>query len=268
MRFLIYIAFALLAVPASHAQDYEDPIERALAEYEWESTVGDGVRTYYKAGSFAERHRHMLVRSAEVALDEALHYMGQDEYASELRLIYVESRSEMEELVGRPVTGLAVWTGHGVFLVVNPEWRSFEKHEIAHVLTMGEWGRPHASSQWMVEGISIACDGWCRTNTVDEIARHLLSQGELPPLARMLRDVGALGEVRGGMYAASVIDYIRTTYGIDAVRRLWTEGTVGLREIVGGELNELESDWKAHLEGTVDPGVEIDYDAIEERGCG
>ena len=107
----------IAAVPAS-AQDSVGVIERALEEFRWESVEAEGVRVLFKAGSFAERHRHMLLRSAQVAVSEVMEFLGEAEYDRELRLIYVDSREEMNELVGRPITGFAVWTENGVFLVV------------------------------------------------------------------------------------------------------------------------------------------------------
>jgi hypothetical protein len=81
---------------------------------------------------------------------------------SVLNVFFVYNRSEMERLVGSPVTGFANWSADAIFLVCSPDWRSFEKHEFAHIITMGIWGTPHETSRWMVEGIAIAADGWCR----------------------------------------------------------------------------------------------------------
>ena len=267
-KFWVVTAGLLLiaAVPAS-TQDSVGLIERALAEFKWESVEAEGVCVHFKSGSFAERHRHMLLRSAQVAVSEVLDFLGESEYNRELRLIYVDSREEMKELVGRPITGSAVWTESGVFLVINPQWRSFEKHEITHVVTMGVWGSPEPTSRWMIEGISISCDGWCREYSIDEIAHYLLSHDELPPLPELFDNFRSLGEIRGGVYAASIIGFIRTTYGTDAVRKLWTDGTRDVSSSVGATIEEIDTRWKQHLEQTVGD-VEVDYDVIKDNGCG
>jgi len=263
---IVTVGLLIAAAPVA-AQYSDDLVKKALAEHSWESVAAGGLTVFYKPGSFAERHRHMLLRSAQVAVSEVTEWLGEAEYNRKLRLIYIDSREEMNELVGRPATGLAVWTENSVFLVANSEWRSFEKHEITHVVTMGEWGAPDPTSQWMVEGISISCDGWCREYSVDEIASHLLSRGELPPLPEFFDSFRTLGEVRGGVYAASVIGFIRNTWGIDAVRKLWTNGTTGVGGSVGATIEEIDLLWKAYLEEAIGD-VEVDYDAIEENGCG
>jgi len=261
------VELLVIAAVLASAQEPAGPIERALTDSSWESVEAESVTVFFKPGSFAERHRHMLLRSAQVALSEVVECLGEAEYDRELRLIYVDSREEMNELAGRPATGLAVWTENGVFLVVNPQWRSFEKHEITHVVTMGVWGPPDPTSQWMIEGISISCDGWCREYSIDEIAYHLLSHGELPPLPELFDNFRSLGEVRGGVYAASIIDFIRTTYGTDAVRKLWTEGTGDRIGSAAAKIEEVDALWKEHLERTVGD-VDVDYDVIKENGCG
>jgi hypothetical protein len=120
----------------------------------------------------------------------------------------------------------------------------------------------------MTEGISITCDGWCRTCTVDQIASYLLDHDRLPPLRELFDHYRDLGEIPGGMYAASVIDFIRETYGIDAVRALWQQGSENFEATVGATIEDAEARWKAHLQRTVDDAVEVDYDAIEAHGCG
>jgi hypothetical protein len=258
----------IAALPSPmHAQDTTGPIERALAEHHWELVEAEGVRVFFKAGTFAERHRHMLLRSAQTAVSEVLEFLGEPGLDQELRLIYVDSRQEMEALVGYPITGFAVWSENGVFLVINPDWRSFEKHEIAHVVTIGRWGAPDPTSRWMIEGIAVSCDGWCREYSIDEIARHLIIHDELPALPELFDDFGSLGEIRGGVYAASIIGFIRNTYGTAAVRRLWTNGIGDLGDATGVTIEEMEASWRQHLQQTFG-AVDVDYEAIEANGCG
>lgn len=250
------------------AQFHQNPVARALERHQWQSLAGDGVTVFYRGGSFAERHRHMLLRSAEAALRESLAFLGESGFDDALHVFYVDSREQMEQIAGRPVSGLASTSEHGVLLVVNPDWRSFEVHEITHIVTLGRWGDPHPSSRWMIEGISIAADGWCRTWTVDQIARHLLQRDRLLPLRELFSGFRDLGEVPGGMYAASIIGFIRATRGIEAVRALWQQGSDDFEAAVGATVEDIEARWRDHLERNVDPAVDVDYDAIDEHGCG
>jgi hypothetical protein len=247
-----------------------DLVTRALEDssFTWLSSESSDVRIYYQPGSFAERHRAMLLRSVTGALEEALECLEEPEYDRLLRVFYVESRQEMERLVGRPVTGFANWEASGVFLVFNPEWRSFEKHEITHVLTMELWGAPDPGSRWMVEGLPIYCDGWCREYSVDEIAFQLLSDGDLPPIEELFENYAALGEIRAGFYSASVIGFIRRTHGAKALRALWLDGHGDLRESIGTDADQLEASWKRYLKSSVDANVKVDLETVSRLGCG
>jgi len=268
---LVVIALLSLAAAVTVAQDPNDLVQKALDDstFDWRSSeVEDGVRVYYTTGSFAERHRATLARSAAAAWGEVQATLEEPGYESVLNVFYVESREEMERIVGRPVTGFANWSAGGIFLVVNPEWRSFEKHEMTHIVTLGVWDWPDSTSRWMVEGICIYVDGWCREYSVDEIAFQYMSGGQLPPLQTLFDDYRSLGEIRGGVSAASLIGFVHDTYGIDAVRSLWDNGSGDVKQSIGVSLDELESLWKEHLGRTADKDVEVDLEAIDEFGCG
>lgn len=264
---LVAVLLVIVLVPTASAQDLarqalDDP------DFDWRSLENTEARVYYKAGSFAERHRDMLLRAVSMAIEEDLEFLGESTYEPRLNVFFVDDRAEMERIVGSPVTGLANWSADAIFLVFAPDWRSFEKHEFAHIITMGVWGTPHESSRWMIEGIAIAADGWCREYSVDEIAYHYLTAGELPALSELPTGMRELGEIRGGVYAASVIAFIRSKYGPGAVRELWTKGSAVLSDTRGGTFDTIEDSWKEYLEWKVGDGVQVDMKSIDDNGCG
>jgi len=256
--------------PEAAAQSVTGLVAQALdnPDFDWNSIRCDKVILYYQAGTFAGRHRQALLRSAELAISEVLVFMNESEYNRILHVFYVGSREEMNTLVGRTYTGLATWTASGVFLVSNPEWRSFDKHEITHVLTMGMWGAPDSTSRWMVEGVAIYNDGWCREYSVDEIAAELLSQNKLPPLERLFANFRELGEINAGIYAASFIGFIRETYGADKVYDLWKNGTADIERILDSSTDQLAKSWKSYLLNEVGDDFDVDLEAINDKGCG
>jgi hypothetical protein len=267
LRVVAAVSLFLLASQVGHSQDL---VRQALDDpyFQWRSVENAEARVYYKESSFAERHRHTLLRSVTTAIEEDLEFLGESAYEDVLNVFFVDTREEMERIVGRPVSGYANWGASGIFLVFAPGWRSFETHEFAHIITMGVWGAPHASSTWMIEGLCIASDGWCREFSVDEIAYHLLTSGQLPPLEELPAKLAELGEIRGGFYAASVIGFIRHQFGADAVRKLWTNGSVNLPATLGLSFDKIEPMWKEYLERQVGDGVQVDMGQIDESGCG
>jgi hypothetical protein len=252
------------------AQEDANLVQKALDDstFNWKSCDSKGVRIYYQPGSFAEQHRAMILRSVTTTVDESLEFLGETKYHSTLHVFYVESREEMQRIVGRPYTGLANWTANGVFVVINPDWRSFEKHELTHVFTMELWGSPHAESSWMIEGIALCSDGWCREYAVDEIASYYLATEQLPPLRELFDNFRALGEIRGGVYAASIIGFIREEYGTDTLKQLWLEGSGVLNDLLGAGVDEVEDSWKAYLKLKVNKDVDVDLTVIDDLGCG
>jgi hypothetical protein len=266
----LIISLSLLIAHDTAAQPVTGLVEQALdnPDFKWNSIRSDKVILYYQPGTFAGRHRQVLLRSAEIAISEVLEFMNEPEYKRILHVFYVGSREEMNKLVGRTYTGLATWTASGVFLVCNREWRAFDKHEIAHVLTMGMWGAPDSTSRWMVEGVAIYNDGWCREYSVDEIAAELLSQNKLPSLGSLFTNFRELGEINAGIYAASFIGFIRETYGADAVRKMWKNGTGGIKELPESSTDQLEESWKTYLLNKVGDDIDVDLETINDKGCG
>jgi hypothetical protein len=270
LRGFLCLVILMVLEPRLCAQGTTDYVQRALEDttFVWRSLETRGVTIYYRKDSFAERHRMMILRSVTSAVDEVAAFLDEPGYGEPLSVFYLGSREEMERIVGRPYSGFADWTAHGVFVVLNPGWRSFEKHEIAHVITMGVWGSPHDTSGWMIEGIAVSCDGWCREYTVDEVALHLLSAGRLPPLKEFVASHRSLGEIAGGIYAASVAAFIKDAYGAKALRRLWMTGCQDVSKLLGADLDEVEAAWKDYLGSAVRKDIQVDLRAIEERGCG
>ena len=263
-------AVFLAIAPEVPAQDNVDLVKQALdnPEFEWNSIRSDEVILFYQPGTFAGRHRFALLRSAEIAIAEVLEFMDEPEYGRTLHVFYVGSRGEMEKLVGQPYTGSATWTASGIFLVCSQDWRSFDKHEITHVLTMGMWGSPDPSSRWMIEGVAIYNDGWCGEYSIDEIAAEFLSQNKLPPLETLFTDYRELGEIRAGMYSGSFIGFLREMYGAYAVRGLWKDGASEIEELLGLNIQQLEKSWKSYLLDKVGADVDVDLETINDKGCG
>lgn len=259
-----------LAIFAANPFFAQNMLETAISDpyFDWKYVENPSAKVHFKPGSFAERHRETLLRSVTESIREDLEFLGEEQDDAVLQVFFVDDRSEMERITGRPVTGFAHWGANAIFLVCSPEWRSFEKHEFAHILTMGRWGPPHESSRWMVEGIAIAADGWCREFSLDAIARHYLDRGELPPLDKLPARFRDLGEIRGGVYAGSVLAFIRKRHGPEAIRAIWERGLEAWVSRPSGSTEALETEWKAFLKRTVDDTVPVDIDAINELGCG
>ena len=83
----------------------QDLVRKALEDssFVWRSSESEGIRIYYQKGSFAEKHRSMLLRSVKIAVDEVQESLGESPLERPFHLFYLDSREEMKRITGRPV---------------------------------------------------------------------------------------------------------------------------------------------------------------------
>ncbi len=269
-RNLLIGAALVLSTGAAGPSAPDTEVDRALGnpKITWRSFAGAGVRLHYLPGSFAERHRVMLLRSARAALARGFAFLEMRADGRELRVIYVDDREQMQRLIGHRYTGYADWAGHGVFLVCNANWRSFDTHEITHILSVGRWGPPNARSEWMREGLTVAVDGWCQTADIDRIAGYLVSEGRWPGLSAFTAKPSALGEVPGGVLAGSLIRHLRERYGARMVESAWRSGLEAALEARKVAPVRLETEWLSSLRKRTDPLTDEEWQKVNAGGCG
>lgn len=267
---LLVVLGVILSVPVVHAQATDPLIDRALSNsaFAWRSIAADGVRLYYQPNSFAERHRVMLLRSAQGAIAKGCTFLGVEADDRELRIVYVDDRAQMKQLIGQTYAGLADVNSYGVFLVCNADWRSFDMHEITHILSLDRWGEPGSGSRWMVEGLPNAVDGLCQTSDVDRIASYLIAAERWPGLSAFTADASKLGEIPAAVFAASLIRYLRAQYGAAIIEEIWRSGlapTLKARKI---DATKMEQQWLDSLRHPASPLTEAEWKAIDADGCG
>ena len=245
-------------------------LEQVLSDsrFSWRSISDEEITIYYLEGSFAEKHRMMLLASLKTSMHEVLDLLEESEYMHGLNAFYLESRDVMESIVGKPYAGYSDWTAHSIFLVINPQWRSFERHEFAHIVTMVVWGDPNPTSGWMVEGIPVYCDGWCREYSIDQIAYSMLKNDQLPKPDILFNEYRTLGEIRAGFSSASLVGFIVNEFGTDKLRDLWHDGTDKIEDILGENQTAIYESWKEYIIKNAEDEIDVDLESIGKHGCG
>ena len=134
--------------------DASPQVRRILSDdrYDWKMLEGSGTQIHFPAGSFADAHREVLRGRVESALREVGRVLGRPPGEEILHVFYVDGRDDMEALTGTPVTGYSYFDDNALALVFNAEWSPFERHELAHVLTLGGW--PDPGDMAVVEGLA------------------------------------------------------------------------------------------------------------------
>lgn len=265
----IYLAVLMLSA-SLNGQESTDFLQRALhhPDFKWIRLSNENINMYYTEGSFAEKHRVMLLGSLESSIMDASDMLETDGCPDSVNVFYVESREQMEEVIGMPYAGFTNWSTSSMFLVLNSDWRSFERHEFAHLVTMKCWGRPHPSSGWMVEGIPVYCDGWCGEYSVNQVAYYLMKENTLPTLDNLFINYRDMGEIPAGFSSASLAGFIAEEFGAVKLRRLWEEGSDKIEEILEIDLRLIEKGWRDYIKSDAGGKPAVDYQEIIRNGCG
>lgn len=266
------IAIAALSIASAGASAQAPAGLARLAlqrsDFRWITRTAPGLRVHFLVGSYPALHQDSLVARVGVARDADLALLDQPAYRRTLDVFFVESRPQLRSLIGQRATGFADLDSAGVFLVTNPEWRAFERHEIMHILATAAWGRPAEPGAWIQEGLAQFADGACGGYTNDAVAAALIQRDGVIPLDTLVTRFRALNDLAAYLEAASLVGYMYHTYGLAAVRRLWKDGVGAVRSVMRRSLDDLEKDWRASLPvgGELPPAERIEV--IRKHGCG
>lgn len=245
------VCFALVlgcSAPAPSSDDSPEA-QRILDDprYEWITIETPNTRVHLPVGSFAATNRDLLAARAKEARSTVRNRLNEPDYPSTIDLFHVDSRADMERLVGIPVSGFAYFDDQVVVLVFNSNWRSFERHEMTHVVTLGTW--PDPAGPAVVEGLATYVDGFCGGYENGRVAHSMLDTETLLPFENLTGGFRQQDDLVAYLQAAATIEF--------AVERLdfASPGDFGLQF----------EDW---LSSTYDPIPAESWDAILEHGCG
>jgi hypothetical protein len=254
--------------PSSQGAVQSPEVDRILsdARYEWVTTETAGMRIHFPTGSFADANRDSVTRRAESSRSHVLRRLDVAAYPSTLQLIYIDSRDDMERLIGSPVTGFAYYGEDAVVLVFNADWRAFERHELTHVVTLRTWGR--AAGAASVEGLATFVDGECGGYENGRVARTISDEGSLIELRTLVREFRTQNDLIAYLQAAALFEFMHDHLGAGALRSLWTEGLGSAPSLLQISPEELEQQFQEWLSASYDPLPEFAWQKIRSDGCG
>lgn len=235
--------------------------------FSWLTRSVPGFRVYFQAGSYGARHQDSLLARLPSSLAHARTLLDTRAPAGPIDLFFVETRDDMAALVGGPANGFAHQAARAVFLVTNPAWRAFERHEVTHIVAFHAWGAAAANGDWLVEGLAQAADGRCGGYSNETILRRLAGQRGWIPLEDMLFDFRRQPDLRAYLQAAGFVQYLLAAAGPRAVEQLWRQGSRPETPVNGRPLRAHFADWRGRLER--EPLVSVpELAGIEDVGCG
>lgn len=233
--------------------------------FAWRTLTTPIARIHVVEGSAVQRILPELADSIADARKIALLTLREPEIDSEpkLELFLVDTREDMQRLMGRPIGGFAQPGELTAAFVAGPGYHPFLRHELTHAYASVRWGSL-AAGEWLTEGLAALAQGTCQGHTIDELAAGFLANGEVPPLTTLTKRFRDLPELPSYMAAASAAGFLERASSIDAVRALWRSGSTGGHPL-GPNGEALESRWRSYLR-TLTP-ASLDTLRLRREGC-
>lgn len=269
-RLLSAVLLPLAVSTPLQAQDPAGLAADALThpDFTWIHRSAPGFRIHFLAGTYPASHQDSLIARVVAAKLHALSVLGAESFDQALDVLFVETRTQMEALIGARATGFADMEGRAVFLMTNPEWRAFERHEIMHVLARQLWGPPAEPSAWIQEGLAQFTDGRCAGYPNEQVLIALASDSGLTGLDTLVTRFRTLNDLTAYLQAASLVGYVYRTGGRDALRVLWSRGAAGARPSLPESLGELDAAWRRSLPARSASPTDEEVERIRQHGCG
>lgn len=267
-----FVGVRCKVAPTNEAVTFSEPtdlIQRALDHdgYPWRTRRTPHALIYYQAGSLAQEHLGQLQSGVEDAVAHTVHLLDEQSYTRGIRIIMLNSRTQMQALTTLNVRGFAPPGHDAAFFVYTDQDRPFFRHEIFHLISMNLWGAPEP---WIREGSAVYADDTCRQydEAADTLSAYLLRENRLLPLQDVLVNFAAVSrenDLIAYMEAGSFFGFLMDTYGREAVRQIWRRGAESLGDVTGHDVRDLESAWRAHLATW---HVPVDnWNEIVDAGC-
>jgi hypothetical protein len=235
--------------------------------FSWHSFESRHVRVHL-SGAMALSRAPELADSAEAARQAVLALLSEPDLSNEprLELILLETRAEMQRLVGRPVSGSGFPGELTVVMVAGAGYHAFWRHELTHTYAARRWGERRSGS-WLDEGLAARATGPCQGHSIDAVAAGYAAIGDAPTLEELTGDFYTLPELPAYFTAASFVDFIQRREGVAALRSLWRgeRSDVDGRHPLGGETQGIHIEWRWAL-SAVQPTV-LDTARLRRAGC-
>ena len=260
---------SLCLIPGALAAQEPQGLARAALDnpaFTWVRQDSPHLRVYFLAESYPAAHQDSLVRLAEAARTHGLELLGVTRFDDAVDVFFVERRAQMNSLVGFSVTGFAHRDARAVFLVANPEWRAFERHELMHVLAHHAWGP--AAEEWIEEGLAQFADGRCGGYALDAVVVALAGRGGYVPMDTLVARFRQLNDLAAYLQAASMAGYLYQHHGRDAARAVWQRGAGTLGQLTGEAPAAFAESWWRWVRARAQPVPQNDVAVIRRKGCG
>ena len=225
-------------------------------------------RIYYKDSSYTANHLIDIEKELDIAYHKILSVLNIPSYDNGIYLLAVDSKEEMQKVMGYKIKGGAA-KGHDlVFFVYNQNIRPQFKHEIFHLISYESWGL--TNYRLLEECSATYTDNYCfYDNPMYSINAYYLQQKKLFPLDCLVNNFdnqSKKSDVIAYIQSAGIFKYLYEKYGVEKMKLLWTGGFENFKSIYGLSIEQLETDWLNFIK-TVPIPKDFDINKLKD-GCG
>lgn len=225
-------------------------------------------RIYFKENSYTAKHLNEIEQELDIAYNKILSVLNISSYDRGIYLLAVDSKEEMQQVMGYKIKGGAAVGNDLVFFVYNQHIRPQFKHELFHLISYETW-RP-TKYRILDEGGATYTDNFCfYDNPMYSINAYYLQQKLLFPLDSLIYNFdeqAKKNDVIAYIQSAGIFKYLYEKYGVEKMKLLWNNGFENFNSIYGFTVKQLEKDWLNFIK-TIPIPKDFDIKKLEE-GCG
>jgi len=147
MREIIYLFIFLFTPLHSYCQEtiFRQPSSYVLGfigndSIELSSVNYKSIRIYFKDSSYLASHLANIEQELDIAYERILVVLHIPRYTTGIYLLAVDSKEEMQQVMGYKIKAGAAQGHDLVFFVYNDKIRAKFKHEIFHLISYETWG--------------------------------------------------------------------------------------------------------------------------------
>jgi hypothetical protein len=235
--------------------------------YHWQTHEFEHGHVHFLPNSHAEKTKEQISQAIDSVRTAVLTIVGLPEREDErIDVFFVDSREQMQTLIGRPMGGMVQSGEPTAVLVYNAQFAPFLLHEITHLYTHYRWGAP-LNGRWISEGIAMLVSGDCQGHSIHDFVKGLHEDNRLTPWPEFVRNFDRLDELSANPQAASMVAFLRSKGGMTLVRDVWTsDGWSVVEQRFGAPIGQIEREWWGQVQNT-GTAARLDIDRLRREGC-
>ncbi|MBU1679658.1 MAG: hypothetical protein KKD86_12555 [Bacteroidetes bacterium] len=210
-------------------------------KYIWEEDSTENFYFLYESDTESQQYLDSAKDFFEKGYSKILSFLELKSYDKKLTLFMIDSYSKMHDLIGWKSNGIAKPEDNTVFQIFNDSIRTFGMHEFCHVISFNEWGK--FEEIWVSEGLAVSSDDKWWNFELHSLVNYLYANNKFVPIKKIISDFHSHSDLYSYPECGSFIKFIKSKYGLEFVKSLWSEGEIAFYNHLQKDVSEIENEW-------------------------